>query len=105
MRRTAALVAALALTACGNGAEQATSSASPASREDLRQAFRTSFLHSCLGAIPGKAGKAYCHCSEERPEASYSADELARVTPDDPKFRAATHACAAKAGLRVAPGH
>jgi hypothetical protein len=105
MRRIAALVAVFALTACGSGGAQATNSASPASHEHIRQAFRTSFLHSCLGAIPGKAGATYCRCSEDRLEASFSDEDLARVTPDDPKFREATHACAAKAGLRVAPGH
>ncbi|MBV8637112.1 MAG: hypothetical protein JO322_03445 [Candidatus Eremiobacteraeota bacterium] len=105
IRAFAALAATIALSACGGGSAQSTSSPSPASRSDLRNAFQTSFLRSCLGAIPGKAGAAYCRCSVDRLEASFTDDELARLTPDDPKFRAATHACAEKAGLRVAPGH
>lgn len=95
MRPIAAIAAIFVLTACGNGNGESVQ----------RQAFRASFLHSCLAAVPGKAGTAYCRCTEDRLEASFTDQELSSVTPDDPKFREATHACAAKAGLRVAPGH
>ena len=105
IRRIAALAAMLVLSACGGSTGQSSSSPSPASGSGLRVAFRNSFLRSCLHAIPDKPGVMYCHCTEDRLEATFTDDELARVTPDDPKFQAATHACAVKAGLRVAPGH
>lgn len=108
--RIAVLVAVFALCACGGGGGSTSdqASASPSSSSNaapLRLAFRKSFLRSCIHAIPGKHGESYCRCTEDRLEATYSDEELARVTPQDPKFQAATHACAAKAGLQVAPGH
>lgn len=102
-RSVLALCIVAALAAC-SGAKQTDSSKEPVTHDQLRIAFRATFLHSCETKLPGPQGVKYCSCTEDKLESIYSDADLAKVTPDDPKFRTAMHECAAKSGLQVKLG-
>ena len=101
IRQGAAAIAALLLAACGGQQTQQSASPAPETDEGARLAFRATFLHACEAGIAGPAGQSYCSCTEDRLERSFDVNGLAKLTPDDPTFRAIARACAQKAGLPV----
>lgn len=96
------MVALPFLAACSHA--QPTGRNRPLSHEQMRLAFRASFMSSCEKGVPGAKGLAYCTCADDGIESTFNDTQLAKLTPNNPRLRAVTHACAKKAGLRLRPG-
>lgn len=101
--RVAALIAVVPLLAACSHPRPAARNA-PLSHEEMRLAFRASFMSSCEKGVPGAKGLAYCTCADDRLESTFTDAELAKLTPDNAKLRVVTHACAKKAGLTIRAG-
>lgn len=76
-----------------------------ATHGELRLAFRASFLHSCETGIPGPQGVKYCSCADDKLERAFSDAQLAKLTPENRRFKAIKRACVKAAGLRIRVGH